>query len=44
MEPDAGDAVEGLDTVLGDPITLDPPEEEVELNALTGRRRRSFDV
>jgi len=44
MEPDAGDAVEGLDTVLGGPITLDPPEEDVELNALTGRRRRSFDV
>ncbi|MGH7307390.1 MAG: DUF6094 domain-containing protein [Candidatus Rokuibacteriota bacterium] len=44
MEPDAGDAVEGLNTALGGSITLDPPEEDVELNALTGRRRRSFDV
>lgn len=44
-EPDAGDVVESLDGVLGvAPATLEPEDEDVEINTLTGRRRRSFDL
>ena len=43
-EPDSSAAVESLDTVLGAPAALEPAEEDVEINTLTGRRRRSFDL
>lgn len=44
-EPDPGDAIESLDAGLdGVPAALEPAEEDVEINALTGRRRRSFYV
>src|SRR5436309_625997 len=44
-EPEAGNAVESFDGVLGvAPITLEPAGDNVEINTLTGRRRRSLDL
>jgi hypothetical protein len=44
-EPDGGNTVEDLDGVLGvAPATVEPGDEDVEINTLTGRRRRSFDL
>lgn len=44
-EPDAGDAAESLEGALGGaPATLELEDEHLEINTLTGRRRRSFDL
>jgi hypothetical protein len=44
-EADSGDTVESLDPVLGGASDLvEPGEEDAEINALSGRRRRSFDI
>ena len=41
----SADTVENLGDVLGvAPAALESDDEEVEINALTGRRRRSFDI
>jgi hypothetical protein len=44
-EPDDADGVVSLEEVLGEaPTTLEPADEDVEVNTLTGRRRRAFDI
>jgi len=41
----SADTIENLGDVLGvAPAALESDDEEVEINALTGRRRRSFDI